>query len=569
MFGAVRARLQGRADTEHEQALIRIAIGALTILYVLGARLVDGSFGPRAPALLLITGAFLVFSVGLFAALCLRPEVSITRRWAAIVADNLTISVFLHVGDGDGAPWYPVYLWVAFGNGFRYGRSYLLASTALSAAGFAMVVLTTDFWRANQPLAIGLLIGLLILPSYLASLLKRLMEARRIAEKASEAKSRFLANVSHEMRTPLNTVIGMTDLLLLSPLSPAQREMAELAQRSGRTLLSLINNVLDISKIEAGRMEEAPIDFDPADILATIRVIVGPQAAAKKLTLGTEIAPGTPRRLHGSAGHLQQVLLNLAANAVKFTERGGVRVRIEGRFDEPGRLSLLGEVVDTGIGIAPDLHQYIFTNFSQADETISRRFGGTGLGLAIAKQLVGVMGGRIGLESEPGRGSRFWFTVPMRVGTAPETIAGMPVPPPLPASGKRRSLSLLVADDNKPNQQVIQLMLEGGGHRVTLADNAEEALAAIAAAPFDLVLMDVNMPGMSGVEAARLHRTGPQRAVPIAALTADATPAMRQTCEEAGMVACITKPVDMLLLLREVDRLAGPRVSDPLAQAIA
>lgn len=556
--------LSQRPDSEHEQALLRVAIGTLIVLYLLVSSAVRGAIGEGGGALLAIALGFLGFAIALFVALCLRPGLSVPRRLLGMFADNATLSLFMIVGGEVAAPWYPIYLWVTFGNGFRYGRAYLFASGGMSLAGFAAVILATDYWRGESTLALGLLVGLLVLPAYVSTLLKKLTEARRNAEAASQAKSRFLANMSHEMRTPLNAVIGTTDLLLASPLDPAQREMAETARRSGRALLSLIDDILDISKIEAGRLQTEATDFALSELLATIRAIIAPQAAAKGLAFGIETAPGTPDALRGDLRRLQQVILNLAANAVKFTERGEVRIHVGGEQEAPDRLRLRIEVSDTGIGIAPELHDYIFTSFSQADETISRRFGGTGLGLAIAKQLTGLMGGEIGLESEPGRGSLFWLTVPLEVRSAAEGAAPAES---APAYVPRRKLSLLVADDNQTNRLVIQRILEHGGHHVTLVANGEQALAALDAQHFDLVLMDVNMPVMSGLDAAKLYRFASlgDTPVPIAALTADVTPEMRRLCEEAGMVACIPKPVETRRLLELVDKLAAGAEADPAA----
>jgi two-component system, sensor histidine kinase and response regulator len=534
-------------------------------------------------------------------------------------------------------------------------------------------------------------------PAALRAELDALRERCAAAERANEAKSLFLATMSHEIREPMNGVIGMTRLLLETPLSEEQRDFVEAVHDSGQALLTVINDILDLSRMEAGRLELDAIDFSLHTVLERTLDVVRPRAAGQGVALELRVAPEVPQTLRGDPGRLRQIVLNLLSNAVKFTRDGSVRVEAGGREEAEGRFRLAIAVIDDGPGIPEHLKERLFTPYAQADPSIARLYGGSGLGLTICKRLVGLMGGEIAVESEPGHGTRFDLTIALALPPAQGVTAGSsgpiegtrllvvdanpatrtmlrqqtlswgievasaatagdglaalsraaelgepfrfvlidhhlpdlsgedlgrrikarpglagadlvmmassglrgdaarvstigfaaylpkPItpttllecllqlsaaaPPGADAGGaaglitvhsmserRRQGLSVLVADDNPLNCRITALMLEKAGHRVGVVGDGAAALEAVRAGGIDLVLMDVQMPGMDGIEATRRIRAlpGPPGRVPVIALTADALLGADQRCREAGMDDYIAKPIDHARLLATV-----------------
>jgi signal transduction histidine kinase/HPt (histidine-containing phosphotransfer) domain-containing protein len=373
------------------------------------------------------------------------------------------------------------------------------------------------------------------------------------ADAATRAKSDFLAMMSHEIRTPLSGVLGMLQLLLDTSLSERQRHYAETIRESGESLLGILNDILDFSKMEAGKLDLRPTDFDLGGVVASVTTLLGSRAQEKHIALESHLAPDVPRAVRGDAGRLRQVLLNLVGNAIKFTDAGVVRVEVTRVDDHPDHPTLRFAVADTGIGIADDAQQRLFQEFSQVDHSSVRRFGGTGLGLAISKKIVTAMGGEIGVDSIAGRGSTFWFTVAIEV-AADEAAAASRTEVMLTEAPRTQavvpSLRVLVAEDNPVNQEVAVGMLRRYGHEVVVVADGRAAVEAVRAGTYDVVLMDLHMPGIDGIEATREIRglPGGKGAVPIIALSASSLRDSRERALAAGMNAHLIKPIDPVAL---------------------
>jgi two-component system sensor histidine kinase RpfC len=416
LAGRLRARLKNRPDSEHEQALVRLAVGAVFFLYLLPEALRDGLERTSGEtSLLLPMFGFMVLAAGIFASIVISPGASPVRRVLGAVVDSAATSYFMVRTGVNGLPLYVVYLWIIVGNGFRYGKAYLVNTLALSVVGFAAVLYASPFWHAHLGVGASLLLAMVALSMYVLTLVKRLNDAIRRAEAANLAKRQFVSTVSHEMRTPLNAIIGMIELLRDTALNGEQAGMVKTIGSSSRAMLGLIEDVLDFSKIEAGKLTIARERFDLYALVNGVMQMLRAQAEAKELSFVSMVMPDVPSVARGDEAHLRQVLINLLANAVKFTERGGVTLHVSRVDGGPDAVTLKFSIRDTGIGIAPQDQRRIFESFTQADQTQTRRFGGTGLGTTIAKQLVELMGGRMGLESAVGLGSTFWFELPLAI----------------------------------------------------------------------------------------------------------------------------------------------------------
>jgi len=403
------------SQPEQEQGVLRIGI-TLAILAYLFLNWPSSARGLElwAAGVQVMLG-FLVYSLGIFIATLIWPKPSVSRRIFGIVSDITALSYGLYLTGAMGAPWYGVYLWVILGNGFRYGENYLYVSGAASLIGFGAVVLAAPYWARHQELAIGLAVTLLVIPAYSAILIRRLSEARQRADAASRAKSDFLSRMSHEIRTPLNGMLGMTDLLRTRPLAAEDREYVETIYASGKALAHQIDEILDLSKIEAGQLSLEYLEFDLYALINTTLRIFEPQAYAKHLQLQETINPKTPFLLYGDPHKLRQIIINLIGNAVKFTDHGFVSLRVYPREQSDGQVVLRFEVADTGNGIPEDRLESIFEPFAQANSSVYRSYGGTGLGTTICKHLVELMGGAIGVQSAANVGTTFWFDLPFEV----------------------------------------------------------------------------------------------------------------------------------------------------------
>jgi len=409
---------------------------------------------------------------------------------------------------------------------------------------------------------------------------QQLEAALATAREATQLRSRFLANMSHEIRTPMNGVLGMTDFLLATKLTPEQQEFAESIKRSADALLALINDILDLSKIEAGKLRLDRVPFQLGTVLGEIASLFALEARTKGLEFVSTVPADLPRVVVGDPGRLRQVLRNLLGNALKFTDRGEIGIRAELLSDSTNVIQIRFTVHDTGIGIPPDQQGRLFESFTQGDGSSTRRHGGTGVGLAISKQLVELLGGEIGVASEQGDGSRFWFTASFgkaAPGEAPAPKPAIKVPAPrltsrpaavpaVPAAPKRAPmenpvavegpLRVLLAEDNEINQRITLRLLEKLGVAADAVVNGREAVQALEKRKYDLVLMDCQMPDMDGFEATAIVRSreGDANHTPICALTANAMEGDRERCLAAGMDDYISKPVGLEKLQKAVDR---------------
>ena len=692
-LSALRARLAARPDTEHEQAIVRVVGGALVALYLLPGVVLQG-----LESTIFVILAYLAVAILIFGHVIVAPVESPARKVFGTLVDVATLTwVMASLGER-AAPLFLVYVWFTLANGFRFGARYLLLSLAISVAGILILLWRGEFWRDNLELGGGLLVGFVALSLYVRSLVTKLFDAVERAEAANQAKRRFISVVSHEMRTPLNAIIGMSDLMRETTLSREQADMLQTLRGSSQVMLGLVEDVLDFSKIEAGKLVLERTDFDlHALVNSTSRILLA-QAQAKSVEFVVSMMPEVPPAVRGDAHHLRQVLINLAGNAVKFTERGSVTVHVSQQDETETAVRLKFSVRDTGVGIPPEAQQRIFESFAQADQSTTRRFGGTGLGTTIAKQLVELMGGKIGLESAVGLGSTFWFEILLdkqteRAGAGAGELAGArmllvgfpevraqpialaleawgaqavhaatleeagdrivadialakpyhsvllysergdpqlirrfrrvapePLPPAVLAAPREaevqrfaalsggfgavlelpfdkrqlfhvlhaissadsvrdgvvrlqdyakrgvgaRQLSVLVADDNPTNREVLGRILERAGHGVTLVADGDLALDAMETGHFDIVLLDRNMPGLSGLEtlqAIRLMTRGRER-LPVVILSADVTLEAKKECLEAGADSFIPKPVEALRLLDEMRNLTSVKGKD-------
>ncbi len=700
----LRAHIRARPDTEFQQALIRFVIGIVSYFYFSSNWVEHPEY--IYSSIHFVALFFISTATFILAGTLITLRASPSRRVFGAVVDFSTASFLLLIGGETSAPLVGVYLWVTLGNGFRYGVPYLYFSTVLTALGFGAVLVFNPFWQTQLALGAGIMFTMIIVPLYAAALMRQLHSAIKRANEASQAKSNFLANMSHELRTPLNGVIGVSDLLSETRLDKEQKELTRIIRASANTLLDLIESVLDISRIEAGRILTESENFDLHRLVNGTVAMMEHQARGKGLGLSPHIAPQTPFNLHGDARHLRQILINLIGNAIKFTESGRVDVYVRpiGQSHQLQRLRF--EVVDTGIGIPEAAQARIFDSFTQADPSITRRFGGSGLGTTIARQLVETMGGQIGLHSREGEGTTFWFELPFALQTAdnlvlPEAQFEAPMRVAILASGElstrlqtmihgwgaesmlvgntvrlaaelstdlsggtplgavvveRSALSddpvallhrlrddpglatlpliliesdagtplrdqaleregyaavlrtpvnatllfnaihaavshemppnvvsmaqhlqtqggsglrILVAEDNPVNQRVIRGLLEHTGHTVHLARDGEEALAMLEAGDpaYQLAIVDMHMPQLSGPEVVKRWRFMEKGRLPIIMLTADARTEAQATCEAAGVDAFLTKPVNGRALADLIGRLAGQQTHTGIAAA--
>jgi two-component system sensor histidine kinase RpfC len=528
----LRAKLAARPDTEHEQAIVRLLISALLVAYLL-----PGTLGAARELILFVGGAHFALSLLVLLLLLDSRDKSPTRRVVAIFADFATVTCYMSFFGERAAPLFLLYVWMTLANGFRFGRSYLLVSLALGFAGFWSVLLDNEFWRAHQHLGYGLLVAFFALSLYVSSLVKKLYDALAHAEAANQAKRRFISVVSHEMRTPLNAIIGMSDLLRDTQLNREQADMLQTLRSSSRVMLGLVEDVLDFSKIEAGKVVLEKADFDLHALVNSTSRILAAQAAAKGVEFVVSIMPEVPPAVRGDPHYLRQILINLAGNAVKFTERGSVTVHVSAQAETEARVRLKFSVRDTGIGIPPEAQARIFESFTQGDQSTTRRFGGTGLGTTIAKQLVGLMGGRIGLESAVGLGSTFWVELELDK-QAERAGAGM---------GELAGARVMLIGFPQSEIEPLEQALAGWGATPVAVPGVEEGVSRLVAEislakPYHSALL------YAADEAAKLaqrfRRAAPDPAPPLVLAAPRASGVQRFEVLSSGFSAVLEMPFD-------------------------
>lgn len=556
---SAKQRLSGRPDSEHGQALVRLVIAVLILLYLAGLRTFGGDPGVDRMVVVMLLES--IVGLGLMGWIIAAPERSDLRRWIGMGADYATLGTLMSFSPSELAPLYVIVMWVTIGNGLRYGTTYLYSASALGSTAFAIVAFSSDYWRSQSYLAVGLWLGLIAIPAYLSSLLRNLHRVTEEAKRANAAKTRFLATMSHEFRSPLNGIIGMAELMQGTRLMPEQREYAEVIHTSAQTLKLLVDDVLDISSIEAGKLQRRDADFSLAELVQRLDTMLQPQAAAKGIRLVLGIGRGVPTDLHGDAPHLTQILLNLLHNAVKFTDTGGVTLEVANAGESTdGVVPLRFSVRDTGPGIPEGDKQRIFDAFEQVDSGPTRKHGGTGLGTTIAKTLTHLLDGRIGLEDNPGGGCHFWVDVPMlRAEPKPVLVEDTKVvafdDPFIRHRARVKPLRILVADDQPANRTVLTRILERAGHRVVIAVDGEDALDRLETSDVDVAVLDMHMPNLSGLDVIRQLRVmqaGQKQRTPVLILSADATEQAANDALDAGARLFLTKPVVVGKLLEGI-----------------
>ena len=490
----------------------------------------------------------MLFSFAIILQVYLYPEGSKYRHTTYMICDVLLVCALLLLLGEYGVPFIAVYLWLTVGNGFRYGYKELILCALLSLSGFLIVIYLSKFWHDKLLFSVTGIILLSVIPLYVAIMLKRLQEAKNAAEEASREKSRFLANISHEIRTPLNAIVGFSSMLDRVEDLDEQRCMVGHINNASASLMDLVEGVLDLSRIEAGQLRMQMSRVDIRALMQSIEGMFSLQTGDNGVEYSTYISDDIPRFVMADMQRLRQVLVNLVGNAVKFTGDGRIHVSVTATDIDSQCGMLQFDIQDTGPGIPGDFQEKIFDRFRQADDSAQRQHGGAGLGTAIAKNLVELMGGSIGLESSSGKGSRFWFSIPLETGTGDELLVH--TQGDLPVSGSEYTpgvagFRVLIAEDSEINRYVYQNMFQLLGVDVVFAESGARALDLLGSEHFSLMILDMQMPGMSGIDVINRYNDSTDFGdrVPIVVITGDATDEIRSECESLGVSAFIAKPI--------------------------
>jgi two-component system sensor histidine kinase RpfC len=554
-LGWLRERLKARPDTEHEQVLVRVAVG-----FVLGLYLLPEILAPRAAGEphILVWMAFLSLSAALLVWIIASPGVSTLRRTLAAALDAGTNTWCMAHFGAAAAPMILIYVWSTIGMGFRYGPRQLAIALVLSVAGFSYVLAMGEFWRERLGMGLGFMVGLIVLCLYVRKLVRQLSDALSRAEAANQAKSRFISVVSHEMRTPLNAIIGMSELLRDTSLNREQADMLQTLRGSSRVMLGLVEDVLDFSKIEAGKLILEKTDFDLHALVNSTCRIVAAQAAAKGVEFIVSIMPEVPPAVRSDPHHLRQILINLAGNAVKFTEHGSVTVHVSAQSETETHVRLKFSIRDTGIGIPSEAQARIFDSFAQADQSTTRRFGGTGLGTTIAKQLAELLGGRIGMESAVGLGSTFWVELELEKQPERAGVAG--------GAGELAGARVLLVGFPAAQREPLEQALAGWGATPVTAATVEAGVARLVSEISLAKAYHSALLYSSGEDlklAQRFRRAAPNPAPPTILAVPHEADVQRFDALNSGFAAILELPFDKRHLFNVLHSVsAGEEVGD-------
>jgi two-component system sensor histidine kinase RpfC len=581
-FFAPTSAIEARARHGYfvNQAKIRAAIAVPICLAFLLVYL-QPSFASDPKRATVLVGSSVIALYAIVALIFSRTNDRVT--WQAhlttIVLDNAAITACVGLTGAAGEILVWLFLFITLGNGFRFGAAFLHACQVTSLVGLGVVLAISEHWQSTLSTWTGALLTMLVVPAYANGLLRKLQAAIRKAEDASKAKSLFLARMSHELRTPLNGMLAAADLLRETKLTQEQQQLANIVGQAGRVLLDEIRDILDISKIEANEihLESAPVRL--SEIIEAVHTVLSQAAASKSLRFVCKFDEASTHTVLGDPYHLRQVVMNLAGNAIKFTEQGAVTLEVRTLEESAATLTFEVSVTDSGVGIPDEKLPQIFEPFRQADESTTRKYGGTGLGLSISRQLVRLMGGEITVRSNPGTGSRFSFVLAMS--RAPDGPAAQlnvrgdrsrdhEVATSEPSLAKLAGQRILVADDNATNREVMRLMLEKDGHEVVLAEDGEEALKLLYEGRFAIAVLDHNMPKLSGLDALRLYRASSVDPTPVIVASADATTEAIQSSLDAGAFEHLCKPVTLDTLrdaLRRGCRVEGIAANEPRTES--
>lgn len=550
---------------EYQQAVMRLVLLSLTILLILVSYQNIQSYVYVAMA------SYSLIAIGVLIHTRIKSAPSQKRQLFSMVMDVCATSHAMYLTNDVGAIFIGVYLWLVIGYGLRYGRTMLIITYITSLIGFVTASLLSNHWQYNIVAFYGLLFTLVSVPLYALALLTRLKDATNKAESANKAKSQFLSHMSHEIRTPLNGIVGACSLLASTPISKEQKKLFDVVHSSSELLVQLVNDVLDISQIESGKIVSKVDNFNLQHLIESAVNLFSTQAKAKNVLLSYDIANDTPLMLRGELLHIKQVLVNLIGNAVKFTESGSVSVTVKVTKQNENQANIMFEVVDTGIGIEEGAIKTIFESFTQANNSIKNKFGGTGLGTTISKNLIAYMGGDLKVESKLGVGSKFWFEIELNKDS--ENLVENQIKPNLvnaqassseiivlsdfkkPAKKQIKSYRILVADDNEVNSMIITQILLQENHQVDVVKNGELALDKLRDKDYDLMILDGNMPIMGGMEVIQIYQAlnigQPQ--IPAIILSADATTETIESFKEVGVGAYLTKPIQINLLIQTIE----------------